>query len=119
MVVEHMPVADLITAAGPIMEVTRVRLLWRLAIGLTTFAALATMQAAPITCGDRDIGGFGTVSESGSTAITSCAETDRSYYQAPIDTLNDWLHQAPARKTETQSCCQTAQTVTHASTKID
>jgi hypothetical protein len=70
MVGDHMPVADLITAAVPIMEVTRVRLRWRLAIGLTTLAVLVITLAAPITLGDRDIGRRGTDGESGPTVAT-------------------------------------------------
>ena len=47
---------------------------WRLAIDLITFTELVITKAAPITSGDQDIGHGGMVSESGSTAITSCEE---------------------------------------------
>jgi hypothetical protein len=78
MVVDRITVVDLITVAALLMQVIRAPSRSRLAIDLTTSAALATMSAARITSGGQDIGGFGTVSESGSTAITWCDDTDRA-----------------------------------------
>jgi hypothetical protein len=66
---------DRITA-DLIMEVIRAPSRSRLAIGLTTFVALVITWATPITSGGQDIGDGGMVSESGSTAITSCVDTD-------------------------------------------
>ena len=92
---------DRITA-DPITAVIRVPSQLKLAIGLTTFAALVITQATPITSGGRDIGHGGMVSESGSTAITSCEVTDRAVFRY----LNDWLSQSPARQPEAHSRCQ-------------
>jgi hypothetical protein len=62
--------------AGPTVAM-RVPSQSRLVIGLTTFTGLVITKAAPITSGGGDIGHRETARESGSTAITSCEDTDR------------------------------------------
>ena len=52
------------------MQLTQAPLLWKLATGRITIAALVITWAAPITSGGRDIGHRVTVEESGSTATT-------------------------------------------------
>jgi hypothetical protein len=64
-------VVDRITAEDLIMAVIQARSQWRLAIGLTMFAALVITQAGRIMSGDQDIGDGGMGTEPGSTAITS------------------------------------------------
>jgi hypothetical protein len=71
-------VVDRITAGDLIMAVIRARSQWRLAIGLITFTGLVIMQATRITPGGQGIGDGGMGTEPGSTAITSCEDTDRS-----------------------------------------
>ncbi len=70
--------------AGPTTVVMRVPSRWRLVIGLTTFTGLVITGATRITSGGQDIGRGGMASESGSTAITSSADTDRTFF-AGID----------------------------------
>ena len=86
---------------GRIMEVIRAPSRSRLAIGLIMLTALVITRATRITSGGQDIGRGGMVSESGSTAITSSEDTDRTVFRGNRN-LNDWLNQAPARQTETQ-----------------
>jgi hypothetical protein len=62
------------TAAGPIMA-PQGQLQSPLATGPTMFGARDTGTEAPITSGGQVTGCGGTVSKSGFTAITSCADT--------------------------------------------
>ena len=96
---------DRITADPITVEVIRPPSRSRLATGLTTFAALVITQATRITPGGRDIGDGATASESGSTAIMWCEDTDRTVFRGNRYS-NDWLSQAPVRQTETQRRCQ-------------
>src|SRR5207248_10667119 len=87
--------------ADPIMEVIRALSRSRLAIGLITFMGLVITQATRITPGEQVIGGRGMVIEAGSTAITSCEDTD------PTESLgnrysNDGLNQAAAGTTKSK-----------------
>lgn len=93
------------TMVGRITEVIRARSRSRLAIGLIMLTALVITRATRITPGGQDIGRGGMVSESGSTAITSSEDTDRTLFRGNRN-LNDWLNQAPARQTETQRSTQ-------------
>jgi hypothetical protein len=60
-------------ALAPIMD-PQVQLQSQLATGHTTFVAPDTITGARITSGGRVTGCGGTVSKSGFTAITSCAD---------------------------------------------
>ena len=91
--------------ADPIMEVIRALSRSRLAIGLITFMGLVITQATRITPGEQVIGGRGMVIEPGSTAITSCEDTE-SRESRGNRYSNDGLNQAPARQTKTQPRCQ-------------
>ena len=81
------------------------RLPSKLAIGLITFTGLVITQATRITPGEQVIGGRGMVIEPGSTAITSCEDTDPTESRGNRYS-NDGLNQAPARQTKTQPRCQ-------------
>ena len=91
--------------ADPIMEVIRALSRSRLAIGLITFMGLVITQATRITPGEQVIGGRGMAIEPGSTAITSCEDTDPTESRGNRYS-NDGLNQAPARQTKTQPRCQ-------------
>jgi hypothetical protein len=68
--------------AGPTTVVMRVPWRWGLVIGLTTFTGLVITEATRITSGKRDIGHREMAREYGSTAITSCEDTDRVVFVA-------------------------------------
>ena len=100
------------------MPLTQAPLQSRLATGGIILAALVITWAAPITSGGQGTGDGGTVKKSGSTAITSCEDTDGVVFRSSRY-LNDWLRKTPPRQPETQSGCHAAQAVAHASAKID
>src|SRR5437899_13001664 len=97
----RLPGTDLITVRGPIMAAgpttaVRAPLQSRLAIDLTMFAALVITQAAPITSGGQGTGRA--MATFGSTAITSCGDTDRVVFRAiDIQTIG-WARPQRAKR---------------------